>query len=197
MVVTPVPTAAPTMSVATESPAMGIRPSLPAGAPAIADPYWLLATGTDDWTETDADGHVQATKGMSYEVLEGGALDGTILVNAADRAILSVYTTTGKEPVPGINPIETQYGAQIDSVLPDPSLPFATHNPDNPDIWTRSTETRGGRAVYVRTAGAPPGASADAYWWGDQAAGQWFALSMQTGESGFEDILTALLGKAE
>lgn len=194
----PILTAAPTESVATVEPSTGVRPSLPPGAPTIADPYWLLASGTDSMTGTDAAGHVvQTTKGMSYEVVEGGAMEGTILVNGIDRAVFSVRTTTGKEPIPGINPIETQYGAQIDDVLPDPSRPFASRAPDNPDIWTRSTQTRGGRTVYVRTADATPGASADAYWWGDQDAGQWFVLSMQPSEDGFEDILTALLGQAE
>lgn len=124
-------------------------------------------------------------------------MEGTILVNGIDRGVLSVYTTTGKEPIPGINPIEAQYGAQIDDVLPDPSQSFASPTSGNPDIWTRSTQTRGGSTVYVRTADAPLGASADAYWWSDQDAGQWFVLSMQPGEDGFEDILTALLGEAE
>jgi len=183
---------------ASAEPSTGIRPSLPPDAPTIADQYWLLAGGVDSSTNTDPGGQVaQTTKGVTYHVLEGGAMEGTILLNGIDRAILSVYTTTGKEPIPGINPIETQYGAQIDDVLPDPSLPFSSPTSGNPDVWTRSTQTRGGITVDVRTADIPLGASAEAYWWGDEDGGQWSVLTMQPGEDGFEDILTALLGPTE
>ncbi len=190
---TPVPTAAP----ASAEPSIATRPSLPPDAPTIADPYWLLVSGTDTFSISDAGGQVvQTTNGVNYHVFEGGGMEGTILVNGLDRAFLTVNITTGADPIPGINPIETQYGAQIDDVLPDPSVPSSSPTPDNPDIWTRTTHTRGGNKVYVRTADGPLGAGAEAYWWGDEAGGQWFVLAMQFGEEGFEDILTALLGPA-
>ncbi len=193
-----IPVSTPTDVRATTEPSAGNRLSLPPDAPAIADPYWLLAGGADTLTVGDADGRViQTTNGVTYHVIEGGGMEGTILVNGIDRALLGENTTTGTEPIAGINVIETQYGVQIDDVLPDPSLPLTSPSPDDPDIWTRTTEVRGGITVYLRTADGPQGASAEAYWWGNADGGQWFVLGMQSGQDGFDEILTALLGPTD
>jgi hypothetical protein len=176
----------------------GVRPSLPPDAPAIDEPYWLVDGGTETSTWKDKDGVVQKTMtGQIYEVIRGGGIKDGILVNGTEVALLTVHNVTGNDPIPGLNAIEEQYGAQIDDETPDPSLPFTSPTPDNPDIWTRTTQTRGGVTVYVRTGDLNGTPLANAYWWGT-SPGEFRSLMLQidSGES-FDALLTAVLGPTE
>ncbi len=164
----------------------------------IAEPYWLVDGGTDTSTWKDKDGAVQRTiTGRTYRVIRGGGIEDGILVNGAEVALLTVDSITGDDPIPGINAIEEQYGAQIDDATPDPSLPFTSPTPDNPDIWTRTTQTRGGVVVYVRTENFNGTPGADAYWWGASPR-EFRSLWLQADSSeSFDALLTAVLGPTE
>ncbi len=197
---TPALSATPAAASATSAPTppTGVRPSLPPDAPVIAEPYWLVDGGTSTTTWNDKDGAALKTMaGRTYKVIRGGGIEDGILVNGTEVALLTVYSVTGDDPIPGINAIEEQYGAQIDDATPDPSLPFTSPTPDNPDIWTRTTQTWGGTMVYVRTGDIDGILVADAYWW-VASPREFRSLTLQadSGES-FDALLTAVLGPTE
>lgn len=196
----PLPSATPAAASATPAltPPIGIRPSVPPDAPVIADPYWLVAGGTSTSTWNDKDGAVVKTMtGRTYKVIRDGAVEDGILVNGTEVALLTVHIVSGDDPIPGLNAIEEQYGAQIDDAAPDPSLSFTSPTPDNPDIWTRTTQTRGGTTVYVRTGDVDGIPVADAYWWGASPE-EFRSLTLQpdSGES-IDALLAAVLGPVE
>ena len=197
---TPASSATPGVASATPAltPPIGARPSLPPDAPLIAEPYWLVDGGTSTFTLNDKDGAVlKTTVGRTYQVIKDGGIEDGILVNGTEVALLTVNSVTGNDPIPGINAIEEQYGAQIDDATPDPSLPFPPRAPDDPDIWTRTTQNRGGVVVYVRTGDIDGIPVADAYWWGASPE-EFRALTLQHDSSeDFDALLTAVLGPAE
>lgn len=190
-IATATPTTKPSAKPSTKPSALpGTRPSLPHDAPMIAPPYWLLPNGTDRLDEVGG----RQTLGQVYLVVQGGAMQGTVLVDGDLVALLTIYTTTGPEPIPGLNAIEQQYGAQIDSATPNPSLPLPSHDASNPDVWTRHTETWRAVTVWIRTTG-PPSAMAQAFWWTREPS-LWVSLTMQFDNADVEPVLTALLGPA-
>ncbi len=197
---TPVTSATPAAASATPvlTPPIGIRPSLPPDAPVISDPYWLVDRGTSTSTWSDKDGAVLKTMtGRTFGVIRGGGIEDGILVNGTEVALLSVHSVTGDDPIPGINAIEEQYGAQIDDATPDPSLSLTSPTLDNPDIWARTTQARGGTTVYVRTGDVDGIPVADAYWWGASPE-EFRSLTLQLDSSeDFDALLTAVLGPAE
>ena len=184
---TAVPTAPPS---ATPGP---IRPSPQPGAPAIAAPYWLLANGTGVNTVTAADGTVLVTeRSDNYQVIDGGSLEDGILINGEWIGRLSRTVTDGTQ-IAGLNPIEQQYGMQLDAETPDPAiLPPKSPNP----YWVRSTDRRRGLTVYVRVPSAvvedPSLQASEAFWW-DADGEHWYQLSVDGGAD-FDAVLTALLG---
>jgi hypothetical protein len=182
--------ATPTPRASTQA---GERPGLPAGAPTIADPYWLAASGTSSYTGTDEHGTVvETTTRQEYQVINGGSIVDRVLVNGTEAGLLSVRTTTGDERIPGLSPIEEQYGSQIDNDLPSAKVMKALYGKKDP--WTRTEQTRGGRTIYVRSWGAADGAMADAFWTTDEP-GVWCSLFFQGDEAdGMDAVLTALLG---
>lgn len=190
--------AVPATPVPSTTPPIGIRPSLPPDAPVISDPYWLVAGGTSTSTWGDKSGAVlKTTTGRTFGVIRGGGIEDGILVNGTEVALLTVHSVTGDDPIPGINAIEEQYGAQIDDATPDPSLSLTSPTPDNPDIWTRTTQTRGGTTVHVRTGDVDGIAVTDAYWWGASPE-EFRSLTLQHDSSeDFDALLTAVLGPAE
>jgi hypothetical protein len=190
------PSASPSRAVPSTVPAVAPTPSASApnrpahaGSPAIAEPYWLLFNGTSTATFTGADGNVtQTDRGESYQVLMGGSLEGTILMNGEVVGMLEVTITEG-ESTPGLDPIEQQYGAQIDDVLPTAGVLHPSPNP----FWTRTTQQRGGFRVYVRVPAHPTAdleVATDGFWW-DGSHEKWYQLSVT---KDFASVLTAVLG---
>jgi len=198
----PPATSTPALPVASETPAptapTGVRPSLPWDAPAISEPYWLVDGGISTSTWKDEDDVVTRTvTGRTYQVIRDGAIEDGILLNGTEVALLTISSVTGDDPIPGLNAIEEQFGSQIDDKTPDPSLPFATRSPGNPDIWTRSTQVRGGVTVYVRTGDLDGTPVADAHWWG-ASHDEFRSLTLQAdGRESFDALLTAVLGPTE
>ncbi len=175
------------------TPAPSAVPNRPAhvGAPAIDDPYWLLYSGTSTSTVTNKDGEViEADRGDDYQVAEGGSLEGTILIDGDWIGSLAVTLTEG-QAIPGLDPIEQQFGAQIDDVLPSDEV--LDHSP-NP-YWIRTTQQRHGLEVFVRVPADPSadvGLASEAFWW-DSAHEKWYQLSVTT-DGDFASVLTAILG---
>ena len=199
---TPVPSPAVMVSTASAAPPSAaspiatpgpIRPSPLPGAPAIAEPYWLLANGTGVNTVTAADGTVLVTeRSDNYKVIDGGSLEDGILINGDWIGLLERTLTEGTQ-IAGLNPIEQQYGAQLDAETPNPAvLPPRSPNP----YWVRSTDLRRGLTVYIRVpsgvAGDPSAQSSEAFWW-DADGEHWYRLSVDGGAD-FDAVLTALLG---
>ncbi|MBA2720855.1 MAG: hypothetical protein H0U52_16680 [Chloroflexi bacterium] len=187
------PTELPSAATPASTPTPSVGPHRPvhAGAPSIDEPYWLLFNGTSTSTVTGADGTVlESSQGDTYQVVSGGSLEGTILINGEMVGSLQVALTEG-QATPGLDPIEQQYGAQIDDVLPGPEVPDRVPNP----AWIRSEQRRAGLEVFIRAPATPspevilPSA---AFWW-DAAHERWYQLTV-TSEADFEPALTALLG---
>ena len=198
---TPAPTSTPSrVQAETPTPSLPAATALPsptpngpahAGAPAIDDPFWLLYNGTSNSKVTDKDGIVlESNTGESYQVIDGGSLDGTILVNGTWIGSLEVTVTEG-QAIPGLDPIEQQYGAQIDDDLPSPGVLHRSPNP----YWTRAAQKRGGFTVFTRVPtqfDAEVDLASAAFWW-DAPHEKWYQLSVTT-DGDFESILTAVLG---
>lgn len=163
-----------------------------AGAPAIEEPYWLLYNGPSTSSVTDKDGVViQTDRGESFQVVDGGSLEGTILIDGVWIGSLDVTVTEG-EAIAGLDPIEQQYGAQIDDIHPTDGVPARSPNP----FWVRTTERRAGVDVFVRVPASPSdGDSSQAFWW-DAAHEKWYELSVTT-DGDFESVLAAVLGPVQ
>ncbi len=187
------PTAAP--SVASD-PAPSPTPNRPAhvGAPAIDGPYWLLYQGTSTATFTSQDGSVIETdRSESYQVIEGGSLEGTVLIDGEWTGTLEVTVTEG-EATPGLDPIEQQYGAQIDDRLPADGILNRSPNP----YWIRTEQQREGLDLFVRVPAHPTDDGSfinEAFWW-DTAHEKWYRVSVAT-DAGLDSVLAALLGPAQ
>jgi len=185
----PAASAAVAESSPTPAASVAVRPSPFPGAPSIAEPYWLLHKShtKGQWT-TEATGEViRVDEGESYEVVNGGSLEGTVLVNGTVVASLNVTTTTG-EAATGLTPIEEQYGALITSVRPG----GWSRGDQN---WTRRTGTWGTTQVWIREPKASVadfGISAHALYWIDEGS-TW--ANLQVNDDGDVDAaLAALLG---
>ena len=175
----PTPVATPA-ATASETSVAG-RPSPGPGQPTIADPYWLLESGTGTGTFTDASGAVIRTDTTtSWEVIDGGDLEGTILINGELVGSLQATVTERSDGVEA-DPLEEQFG------------------PLDPDAWTpaqaktRSVATHGGTSVWIRRFDLDGEASsAAAYWWSAERD-RWFALQAFDAAR-LEPMLVALLG---
>jgi hypothetical protein len=185
--------AAPSASLApTATPAPSFaRPSLPPGAPPIADPYWLLATGTSTGEWKDADGTITRTDtSTDYTVIEGGSLEGTVLLDGVELAFLS-YTVSAFPS--GVDPghdeaalLELAGYGDLDGV-PTPT----------PDGRVASWERRQFGTVLVVlhavTDESEGVAFTQAFWWASDQEG-WYQLQDPNEGIDLAPILQALLG---
>jgi hypothetical protein len=184
----PTPTANPTP---TASPSAA-RPSLPPGAPAIADPYWLLATGTSSGTWNDADGNVTRTDtSTDYTVIRGGGLEGTILVNGDPVALLSLTETElANGAAPGTDEAALLGLAGYDV----PGQPRPTRD-SGTITWDHLTF--GSTRVVLRTVEdkATTFRSTMALWWAPDHEG-WYQLSDPNAGIDLAPLVEAMLGPA-
>lgn len=182
------PTAAAPTASAAPTVVVPVRPSPYPGAPVIADPYWLSYAGHDTSTWKDAKGSVTRTdEGEAFQVIDGGSVEGTILVNGTFAGNLEITTTTGNSGG-RLSPIEEQYFTLIDSKRPK------GYRGPNKD-WTYRTGTWGSTTVYVRdivSSRRGPGIEAVALWW-VKGRSTWAMLQVD-GDTRIDDVLAALLG---
>jgi hypothetical protein len=162
-----VPSRAPSPSAS----AVAGRPSPEPDAPPIADPYWLSGGAAETGTYKDADGNViRQDTGKSYQIYDGGHVEGDILINGEWVGTVGWTITEGSDGTGG------------DA---DPMLQQIKHFKGD----TERTDVDGTEVYFLRMSDP---AYAAAYWW-SRGHDRWFSLIA------FEDddlvpITTALIG---